>query len=99
MKTRIFLILSAAMVIASSAHAQKGTLQFGEEAQPKTPPPAPPPVWRDPNFHPSTPPSVVQTQPAPQAPAYVYEQKLYGGRQPLVTQEQAQTIVNRFKGN
>jgi hypothetical protein len=85
------------MVIASAAHAQKGTLQFGEENKPKQPPPAPPPVWRDPNFQPSTPPPAVQTQPGSQAPVYVYEQKLYGGRQPLVTQEQAQTIVNRFK--
>ncbi|MBC8094530.1 MAG: hypothetical protein H7Y43_01840, partial [Akkermansiaceae bacterium] len=31
------------------------------------------------------------------APVYVYDQKPFGGRAPLVTQEQAQTIINRFK--
>ena len=37
---------------------------------------------------------VARTSPPP---AYSYEQKTYGGKQPLVTQEQAKAVLDRFK--
>ena len=55
--------------------------------QPKTSPPAPPP-----------PPPVSATAPSPGSPErFTYEQKPVAGRPFLVTPEQAQTIINRFK--
>jgi hypothetical protein len=88
----LFVILS--ILCAASVHAQKGTLQPGETAR-RDPPSPPPKVWTDPDFrNPWTSP---QAAPPSAAPVHVYEQKLYGGRPALVTPEQAQTIIDRFK--
>lgn len=95
MKTRSLLVLIAAAGVAAGAHAQKGALQSGEPSKRQQPPPPPPRVWQDPDYrNPWTSSQPAQPQPAP---VYVYEQKLYGGRAPLVTQEQAQGIVDRFR--
>ncbi|HLP78706.1 MAG TPA: hypothetical protein VK327_17510, partial [Candidatus Paceibacterota bacterium] len=95
MKTRSSLVLVAAMSMAAAAYAQKGTLQYGEPSVTQTPPPAPPKVWVDTNYqNPFSQPAAPAQRPAP---VYVYDQKPLAGRQPLVTQEQAQTIINRFK--
>ncbi|MBM3833258.1 MAG: hypothetical protein FJ403_08295 [Verrucomicrobia bacterium] len=62
---------------------------YAQGKQPKPAPPSPP-----------EPPPVLSAQPAPvPAPAekFVYEQKPMAGRPVLVTSEQAQTIINRFK--
>jgi len=59
-------------------------------AQKATPPPR---VWEDTNYHnPFTPAPAAQP-----APAYSYEQRPVAGPGPLVTAEQAQNIISRFK--
>jgi predicted small lipoprotein YifL len=88
-------ILALSALVAFAAHGQKGTLQFGESAN-TTPQSEPPRTWKD-SSHPS---SAVR-QPASSQPTqgqvYVYDQQLFGSRQPLVSQKQAQVIVDRFK--
>ena len=75
-----------------NASAQRGTLDQGAASQPST---EPPPVF-------STAPSVPQTvAPAQSSPApgqvYVYDQKPAPGRAALVSPQQAQTIIDKFK--
>ncbi len=94
MKTRSLLVCLAVITIATVAHAQKGTLQYGEPPAKAPTPPAPPKVWVDPDYRNP----FVNQPPAQQpAPVYVYDQKPFGGRAALVTPEQAQAIINRFK--
>lgn len=86
MKT-IPVLLLAALTGTSALAAPKG----GELLLQPNPPPSPPP-----------PVSVIQTAPAAPPPppaAFVYDQKPMGGRLPLVTPEQAQTVIARFKDN
>jgi hypothetical protein len=78
------------------AHAQRGTLQFGEPPQPSQPPP-PPPVYQTPPPVTQPPPAVTTDTPAQSGPVYVYDQKPIAGRPALMTPEQAQTIISRFK--
>ncbi len=94
MKPSISLALLA-VTCAASVHAQKGTLQYGEPAPRRDPPPAPPKVWADPEYR--NPWTTTQAAPQASAPAYVYEQKVWGGRPALVSPEQAQAIIDRFK--
>lgn len=94
MKTKHLLTLLAALT-AAAAYGQRGTLQ--DPPKPASPPPPPPRVWENPDYYNpfvSNRPPVRQAAPGP---VYVYDQKLMGGAAPLVTQEQAQTIINRFK--
>jgi hypothetical protein len=74
-------VIAAALLAAGPAFAQKPEVV---KPNPPPPPPPPPPV------------SVVNPTPAPQ-PAYVYEQKAMGGRPVLVTPEQANTLIEKFK--
>lgn len=92
---KIFHVATGLILLAAipAAHAQRGTLQFGEPPQP-TPPPQPPPVYQTPL--PAQSPPVTAT-PAQSAPVYVYDQKPIAGRPVLMTQEQAETIIARFK--
>jgi len=91
MKTLKLATFLAALAALPAAHAQKGTLQFGEPP-PTNPPPVPPPVYQ------STPAIAGPAVPAPPpGQVYVYEQKPLAGRPALVTPEQAQTIIDHFK--
>jgi hypothetical protein len=93
MKSSFLLMASLGSTILA-AHAQRGTLQSGQPAK-VAEQTAPPKVWIDSNYHnPFASPSAPVQNPAP---VYVYEQKAFGGYSALVTQEQAQTIINRFK--
>jgi len=79
------------MIALPSAYAQRGTLEF--PTPPMTnPPPEPPPVYYQ--VAPVTP--APSAQPPP-SQVYVYDQKPIAGRPVLVTPEQAQTIIDRFK--
>lgn len=88
MKTPRLAGFLAAMAIIPTAYAQKGTLVFPKPENANPPPavyvvePPPPPL------------ATMQTQPKQ---VYVYDQKPLPGRLGLVTPEQAQTIINRFK--
>ena len=90
MKTLKLATCLAALAVLPAAYAQQGTLVFPRPAV--TNPPPPPPVY------------VVTPAPAPlppgpnePKPVYVYDQKPVEGRAPLVSPEQAQTIITRFK--
>ena len=88
MKTFTLLSLFAVLAVLPSARAQKGSQAF-----PAPPPPPPPPP--DVVVQPPPPPiAVMKTQPQQ---VYVYDQKPLAGRPALVTPEQAQSIINRFK--
>lgn len=76
------------------ASAQKGTLRFGEPSNTKEPPPSPPRVWENPNYYN---PFVSNTPPLDGNNRYVYDQKPVSVPSVLVTEEQAQTIIGRFK--
>ncbi len=78
----------AVLAVLPAAHAQKGTLVF-------PPPDTNPPPPKDYVVEPPPPPlSTLRGQPAP---VYVYDQKPLAGRPLLVTPEQAQAIIIRFK--
>jgi hypothetical protein len=96
MKKRSSLVFFAAIFVTTvAAHAQKGTLQPGQPAQTRQPPP-PPPVWQDPDYH--NPWAATESaRPAQASPVYTYDQKPFGGRPALITEDQAQSIINRFK--
>jgi hypothetical protein len=81
MKTSISILSLGCLMLSATL------LHAQNGRQPKTtPPPAP------------APPPVSAAQPVPaSSESFVYEQKPVGGRAPLVTPEQAQTIINRFK--
>ncbi|GEM_PF-753345 len=97
MKAKCLLLLIAVVGMTIAAHAQKGTLRFGEPEKQKETPPPPPKFWQDENYQNPWASSQAQSQPGRSAPVYVYEQRVYGGRTSLVTQEQAQGIINRFR--
>src|ERR1051325_4931005 len=90
MKPTAMMTLAATLIALPAARAQKGTLDFPK--QPATPPPPPPPAVYE-----------VDPPPAPLPPApgepkiYVYEQKPAAARQPLVSPDLAQSIIDRFK--
>jgi len=79
----------------TAAQAQRGTLVF---PTPPLPPPPPPlaQVWTDPNYQPPDWSAARAPSPA-SGEVFVYDQKTYGGRAPLVTAEQGQGIIDRFK--
>ena len=85
------ILLSAVSV----AQAQRGTLTF---PTPPPPPPKPlvPPLWVDTNF---TPPEWSASKVATPASGevFVYDQKQYGAHPALISPEQAQGIIERFK--
>lgn len=88
------LSVSFALILASTwiLHAQKG----GELLlRPNTPPSPPPPV----SVLPVTPlaPAASAASASSPSPVFVYDQKAMGGRAPLVTPEQAQTVIAKFK--
>jgi hypothetical protein len=91
MKTQKLATILVALSILPMAQAQRGTLQF-EETPPRNPPPAPPRIYQ---VQPQ--PAIAPATPAQPGPVYVYDQKPLGGRPALVTQEQAQTIIDSFK--
>jgi hypothetical protein len=76
------------LAVLPVAYAQKGTQVF---PPPPPPPPPPPDVVAQP-----PPPPLSEFQNPPKQ-VYVYDQKPLGARPPLVTPEQAQTIISRFK--
>jgi hypothetical protein len=90
MKTLTVAGFLVAVVVLPTAYAQKGTLNPQQQ----------PPIHRvmppkDYVVDPPPPPlSALLKKPEP---IYVYEQKPMGGRPVLVTPEQAQSIINRFK--
>lgn len=79
-----------AVAILPTAYAQKGTLN-----KPIQPPTYRPPPPKDYVVDPPPPP--LATLLKKPEPIYVYEQKPMGGQPVLITPEQAQTIINRFK--
>jgi hypothetical protein len=81
--------LSGILLIAliTSLHAQ----ERGAKLPPPPAPQPPPPVVITPPASPAVAPA------APAGPAYVYEQKPMGGRSLLVTPEQAQAVIGKFK--
>lgn len=81
----------AATAVLPCAYAQKGTLQF-PTPPPSTPPPSPPPVVV---AEPAPPPIAEMEQ--TQGEVYVYDQKPVSVPAALVTPEQAQAIIDRFK--
>ncbi|MFO1476679.1 MAG: hypothetical protein U1F98_08515 [Verrucomicrobiota bacterium] len=90
MKTLTFSLLAGLLMVPAA---------FGQKAPPDYsrvpgPPVKPPPS--DFVVDPPPPPIAVQ-QPGKPVPVYVYDQKPAAGRQPLISPEQAQGIVNRFK--
>lgn len=90
MKTIVLTTLLATCCALTTAQAQKGTLVF--PPPPPNPPPAPPP----PVYEVDPPPAPLP--PGPGEPkVYVYDQKPVAGRQPLVSAEQGQAIIDRFK--
>ena len=87
--------LLACLSAASVAQAQRGTLAFPTPPLPPSPPPVLK-VWVDPNYQaPDW--SAEKTKPASAGEVFVYDQKQYGGHAALVTPEQAQGIMDRFK--
>ena len=87
--------LTAVVLVASVSvvQAQRGTMVFPRPPEIKQ---LPPPVWVDTNYQaPEWSASRVQT--ATTGEVFVYEQKQYGGHAALVTPEQAQGIIARFK--
>ena len=95
MKKLNSLLLLVIVSAASVAQAQRGTLAF---PTPPLPPPPPPvvKVWVDPNYQaPDW--SAEKAKPAAAGEVFVYDQKQYGGHAALVTPEQAQGIMDRFK--
>ena len=95
MKKLNCLLLLVIVSAASVAQAQRGTLAF---PTPPLPPPPPPvvKVWVDPNYQaPDW--SAEKAKPATAGEVFVYDQKQYGGHAALVTPEQAQGIMDRFK--
>jgi hypothetical protein len=95
MKTMKLLSVAAALAILPAAHAQKGTLPF--PVPPPTNRSSPPPLYIADPPPPPLSEFEKQSKPAQPAPPYVYGQKPAEGRQPLVTAEQARTIITRFK--
>jgi hypothetical protein len=91
MKNLNLVTLVALLAIGPAAYAQKDPLP-----PPPTPPPAPP---RDYIVEPPPPRLGTPATPPPAQPpqVFVYDQKPVTGRPVLVTQEQAQAIINRFK--
>lgn len=85
--------LTATVALVVTAHAQKGAMPVAESKP--APAPLPPRVWVDPNYR--NPFATVPAQPAQPGQVYVYDQRPVAGPQPLVTQDQAQTIINRFR--
>jgi hypothetical protein len=83
------------LAVLPTAYAQRGTLQSADPA-PSSPPAEPPAYQTQP---PAAQPGPGATTPAPtqSAPVYVYDQKPIDGHAVLMTQEQAQTIISRFK--
>jgi hypothetical protein len=96
MKTKILLTLAA--VAAGSplvCAGGPGTLTFPRQPAPE-PTSAVPHVWVDENYHSPGWPTPEQKA-AQRGPVYVYDQKQYGGGTALVSPEQAQGIIDRFK--
>jgi len=94
MKTLHAATLLAVLAVLPSVYAQKGTLDFPKA--PDTNPP-PPKVWEAPV--PPTLPVAAPQRPVQPSQVYVYDQKPVAGQPALVTEEQAQTIINHFKEN
>jgi hypothetical protein len=100
MKKVLFTSVLATAALTLNVSAQRGTLNQGPSPQPSSQ--APPPVYSTAPGVPQTSGAVPQhTSPAQPAPAagseYVYDQKPAAGRAPLVTQQQAQGIIDKFK--
>ena len=95
MKTLTFALVAATASVVSNAHAQRGTHTFPQQTEP-APTSAVPRVWVDTNYQaPEW--SGSRTPAAQPGSTYVYDQKQYGGHVALVTPEQAQGIMDRFK--
>ena len=92
MKPSVFLSVLAVALISQAAWAQKGTLVFPTPAP--TNPPAPPPIYLAP-----APVVSGATIYESSQQTYVYDQKLFSGASPLVTDEQRKTILDRFKSD
>lgn len=96
MKKPASILLILCVLSLTSVHAQRGATPFNEPEPERSQPEPPPRIWENPNYYnpfaSNTPPATAST------PAYVYDQKVYGGRAALVSQEQAQGIIDRFKG-
>jgi hypothetical protein len=90
MKTLKWFSFLVAVAVLPAAYAQKGTLD-----KPSQPPTYRPPPPKDYVVDPPPPP--LATLLKKPEPIYVYEQKPLAGRPVLITPEQAQTIIDRFK--
>src|SRR5215831_2584240 len=89
MKTLILLSLAATLAAPLTSSAQKGNYAYPRPAETNRPP-------SDYVVDPPPPPLSTYGNPAPASP-YVYDQKPMGAPQNLITPEQAQTIISRFK--
>lgn len=80
------------LILAGSGLALSATVLLAPPPEPNTPmrksPPPPPPLYQD---------TSLPSRAPQQAPVYVYEQKPMPGRPVLLTGEQAQSIIDRFK--
>ena len=94
MNRRTLAALIVVAVMVPAAHAQKGTLRFGEPRPAPPPRPKPPRVWVDPYYYN---PFATNTPPVTSSQVYVYDQKPITGIPSLVTTDEAQIIVDRFK--
>jgi hypothetical protein len=91
MKTLKWLSFLMAVAVLPAAYAQKGTLDNKPMQPPtyRTPPPK--------DYVVDPPPPPLATLLKKPEPIYVYEQKPMGGRPVLITPDQAQAIIDRFK--
>jgi hypothetical protein len=88
MKTLRIAGFLAAAVLVPSVYAQKGALEFPKPVQ-NNPPPK--------DYVVEPPPPPLATLKDQEKQVYVYDEKLVPGKPVLVTPEQAQNIINRFK--
>jgi hypothetical protein len=95
MKTnRVFLAsIAATAALTLNVAAQRGTLN---QTPPNQPSLEPPPVYSPPAPR-GVPQTTAPAQPAAAGQVYVYDQKPVAGRAPLVSQQQAQAIIEKFK--
>jgi hypothetical protein len=97
MKTLKFVIVLAAVSAVSVAYAQKGTQVFPKPSPTAPPPPRDVVVEPPPERLPTPPPKPTVQLPQQGPQVYTFAERPMGGRSLVLTPEQAQTIITRFK--